>query len=86
MRYLIRHRTTYRYARPVKLQPHRLMLFPRSSHVLRVLDSKLHCTPGAKLERTQDVFGNLIVTPDFADPASQLMIESEFAVEQSAAE
>lgn len=86
MRYVIRHRTTYCYARPVELQPHRLMLFPRSSHVLRVLDSKLHCAPDARLERTRDVFGNLIVTAESADLAGQLKIESELTVEQSAAE
>ena len=85
MRYLIRHRTTYRYARPVELQPHRLMLFPRSSHVLRVVDSQLGCTPAARLERTQDIFGNLIVTAEFAGAARRLEIESEVTVEQSAA-
>ena len=85
MRYLIRHRTTFRYTRPVEFHPHRLMLFPRSSHVMRVLTSRLPCTPAARLERTQDVFDNLIVTAAFSEPASQLVIESEISVEQSAA-
>lgn len=86
MRYLIRHRTSFRYARPVEIRPHRLMLFPRNSHFLHVLDSKLHCTPEAKVEWTQDVFGNLVVTAEFAGPAAQLVIESELDVEQTAAE
>ena len=85
MLYVIRHRTTYRYARPVELHQHRLMLFPRSSHLIRVVDSGLRCRPAARLERTQDIFDNLIVTADFATPASQLEIESELTVEQSAA-
>jgi hypothetical protein len=29
MQFDIRHRTIYRYARPVVMQPHRLMLYPR---------------------------------------------------------
>jgi len=86
IRYLIRHRTTYRYVRPVELRPHRLMLFPRSSHVIRVLDSSLACTPPARLERTLDVFGNLIVTAEFAEAAARLIIASDLIVEQSAAQ
>ncbi|WP_246804644.1 transglutaminase N-terminal domain-containing protein [Mesorhizobium mediterraneum] len=31
MRLAIHHRTTYRYARPLVLQPHRMMLRPRGS-------------------------------------------------------
>lgn len=84
-RYLIRHCTTYRYARPVQFQAHRFMLFPRSSHVIRVLDSRLRCAPAARLERTQDIFDNLIVTADFSRAARQLVIESEVTVELSAA-
>lgn len=85
MRYLIRHRTTYRYARPVEFRTHRLMLFPRSSHVIRVLDSSLRCTPAARLERTQDIFDNLIITADFSGAAGQLVIESELTVKLSVA-
>jgi transglutaminase-like putative cysteine protease len=85
MQYLIRHYTTFRYRRAIELHAHRLMLFPRSSHVLRVVDSRLSCTPAARLERTQDIFGNLIITAEFSDATSQLVIESEVTVEQSAA-
>jgi len=35
----IRHRTSYRYARPVWLQPHRMMLCPRGQHDLRLLET-----------------------------------------------
>ena len=85
MRYLIRHLTTYRYTRPVEFRTHRFMIFPRSSHVIRVLDSSLRCTPAARLERTQDIFDNLIVTADFPEPADRLVVESIVTVEQSAA-
>ena len=85
MRLNIRHTTVYRYARPVALQTHRLVLFPRGSHILSVLRSELHCRPCAKLEWTQDVFGNLIATADFAESAAELVVESNLAVEHNAA-
>lgn len=84
MRLAIQHRTTYRYERPVVLQPHRMILHPRGSHDIALLSSSLSCTPVADLEWTQDVFGNLIATGIFSQPADELVITSEFTVEQSA--
>jgi transglutaminase-like putative cysteine protease len=86
MQFDIRHRTSYRYARPVTLQPHRLMLYPRTSHELRVLVASLHCTPAAEFTWTQDVFGNLMATANFAQMAAELVITSEVSVELSAVE
>lgn len=37
----VRHATTYRYARPVSLGPHRLMMRPRDSHDLRLVGAEL---------------------------------------------
>ncbi|MGO4842876.1 transglutaminase N-terminal domain-containing protein, partial [Rhizobiaceae sp. 2RAB30] len=59
MRLAIHHRTTYRYARPVVLQPHRMILRPRGSHDTALLSSSLSCSPVAELQWTQDAFGNL---------------------------
>jgi Bacterial transglutaminase-like N-terminal region len=84
MKLSIHHRTTYRYARPVVLQPHRMMLRPRGSHDIAVLASSLVCTPPAEIDWTQDVFGNLIATGIFAELAAELVIASELTVEQSA--
>ncbi|MDH4992411.1 transglutaminase family protein [Aquamicrobium lusatiense] len=84
MKLTIHHRTTYRYAPPVALQPHRMILRPRGSHDIALLSSSLSCTPVAELEWTQDVFGNLIATGIFPEPAAELVITSEFTVEQSA--
>lgn len=84
MRLTIHHRTIYRYARSVVLQPHRMMLRPRGSHDIALLSSSLSCSPDAELEWTQDVFGNLIATGIFSQPAGELVITSEFTVEQSA--
>ena len=85
MRLNIRHRTTYRYACAVVLQPHRMMLRPRGSHELSVLAISISCSPAAELTWTPDVFGNLIATASFAEKTAELVITSEMTVEQSAA-
>jgi Bacterial transglutaminase-like N-terminal region len=41
----VRHVTSYRYARPVVLGEHRLMLRPRDSHDLRILSTRLVIVP-----------------------------------------
>jgi transglutaminase-like putative cysteine protease len=84
MRLTVRHLTTYRYARVVTLRAHSLMLFPRASHELRVLETSLRCTPEAQLAWSQDVFGNVVATATFAGPAAELLIESCSIVEQCA--
>ena len=84
MQLRLRHETVYRYRRPVKLQSHRLMLLPRGSHDLRVLTSLLTIMPEAEVTWAQDVFGNLIATANFVEPADRLVITSELTVEQRA--
>jgi len=59
----ITHTTEYRYVRPVRLTPHRLMLRPRDSHDLRVLSATLGVSPPAASTRwAHDVFGNSVAT------------------------
>lgn len=59
----ITHTTEYRYARPVRLTPHRLMLRPRDSHDLRLLSATLGVSPPAASTRwAHDVFGNSVAT------------------------
>ena len=84
MKLHIRHTTTYRYARPISLQDHRLMVFPRGSHELRVLASSLRCTPEAELQWSQDVFGNVVADATFHASTAALVIESLVTVEQCA--
>jgi transglutaminase-like putative cysteine protease len=84
MKLSIHHRTAYRYARPVMLQPHRMMLCPRGSQDMAVVVASLVCSPPAKFNWAQDVFGNLIATGTFSEPALELVITSDLAVEQSA--
>jgi transglutaminase-like putative cysteine protease len=81
MKLRIAHSTIYRYARPIRLQAHRLMLFPRQSHDLDVLNASLRCTPEPKINWTQDVFGNVVATATFADQSATLSIATEMTVE-----
>ena len=68
VRVRVRHETEYRYEEPVRLLAHRLMLRPRDSHDLRVLDTKLAVSPPPRSTRwAHDVFGNSVCFLEF-DP------------------
>ncbi|MEI9890563.1 MAG: transglutaminase N-terminal domain-containing protein [Caulobacteraceae bacterium] len=84
MRLTVVHTTTYSFARPVRFNPHRLMLRPRGDQDLRVLDYALRCSPAAQLVESQDVFGNLVTTALFDQPADRLEIVSRLILETTA--
>jgi len=68
------HSTEYRYARPVRLTAHRLMLRPRDSHDLRLLDATLGISPPARTTRwAHDVFGNSVCMVDWTDARTDLL-------------
>ena len=77
----VRHTTIYRYSRPVRFGDHRLMLRPRDSHDLRLIQTSLKCSPPAALRWRYDVFGNSIAIASFAEPAAELRIESGLRLE-----
>jgi transglutaminase-like putative cysteine protease len=81
----IRHTTIYRYAQPVSLGPHRLMLRPRESRDLRLIGSTLTTTPAATVTWATDVFGNPVATATFLDMADTLTIEATARIELYAA-
>lgn len=78
----IRHATTYRYGGPVQFGPHRLMLRPRDSFDLRVVDTSLSIAPQAKLRWMHDVYGNSVAVAHFAAPADTLDIVSELVIQR----
>jgi len=78
----VSHTTRYRYAAPVLLGPHRLMLRPRDSHDMRLLSAVLTLSPPGNLHWAYDVFGNSIATAEFAAPVSELVIRSDLKVER----
>lgn len=61
------------------------MLMPRGTHDLRVLASSLRLNPGGDVTWAQDVFGNLVATARFSEPADTLVIAAGVDVEQCAA-
>ena len=62
------HETIYRYRVPVRLLPHRLMVRPRDSHDMRLLETKLTVSPPAARTRwAHDVFGNSVCYLHFAE-------------------
>ncbi len=81
MRFRIAHRTRYAYAAPVTFGEHRLMLRPRDSHEIRLLDARLTTDPAAELRWVYDTFGNSVAYARFAAPADHLDIESMLTVE-----
>jgi transglutaminase-like putative cysteine protease len=82
----VRHTTIYRYARPVMLGDHRLMLRPRDSHDLRLIKTNLTFSPPASVHWMHDVFGNSVAVASFAQPAAELRIESNLMLETYAVE
>ena len=83
MMYLtVRHATTYRYDQPVSLGTHRLMLRPRDSHDLRLVDAELTLSPPGALRWMHDVFGNSVAQVEFEQAASELMIVSTLHLER----
>jgi transglutaminase-like putative cysteine protease len=75
------HRTRYRYAEPVSFGPHRMMMRPRDSHDLRLLDTSLTIGPNASVRWLHDVFGNSVAIAEFVEPADELLVESAFRAE-----
>jgi transglutaminase-like putative cysteine protease len=77
----VSHKTVYRYAKPVRFGDHRMMLRPRDSHDLRLVDTSLSISPPASVRWLHDVFGNSIAIASFRDIAAELVVHSSFHAE-----
>ena len=80
----VQHTTIYRYRRLVRLGEHRLMLRPRDSHDLRLIETSLDCSPSATIRWSYDVFGNSIAIASFAEPTTELRVISRLRLERFA--
>ena len=58
----------YSYATQVSFGPHRMMMRPRDSHDLRLIDTALTITPSASVRWLHDVFGNSVAIAEFWSP------------------
>ena len=82
MKYLtVRHETRYRYSNPVPFGAHRLMLRPRDSHDLRLVEAELTLSPPGETAWMHDVFGNSVAQVNFAQAAAELLIVSTLHLE-----
>ena len=78
----VHHLTRYRYVRPVRFNEHRLMIRPRDSHDLRLLDASLRIEPESRLRWVHDVFGNSVAVAEFDTDSDLLEIESTIVIER----
>ena len=81
-RLIIRHETLYTYERPVTFAAHRLLVRPRDSHAIRVVDAVLTVSPGGDTRWQYDALGNsvCVFTPRGASAA--LSIASDLVIER----
>jgi transglutaminase-like putative cysteine protease len=78
----ILHTTNYRYSLPVRFGEHRMMLRPRGSHDVRLLEVSLAISPTAEVRHIHDVFGNSVAVANFTDePATELQVESRLVID-----
>ena len=78
----IEHTNVYRYARPVELTPHRLMLRPAENHGLQIRSEHLAITPANRMSWEHDVFFNSVTQVFFTEKTDELTILSRYTVEQ----
>jgi transglutaminase-like putative cysteine protease len=78
----VRHATTYRYSAPVTFGQHRLMLRPRDSHDLRIIEASLTLSPPGRIRWMHDVFHNSVALVDFDEPAAELSIVSTLVMQR----
>src|SRR3954469_13191489 len=83
-RLTVRHSTTYRYSAPVSFGQHRLMLRPRDSHDLHIVEASLTLSPPGRIRWMHDVFHNSVALVDFDEPAAELSISSRLVMERYA--
>ncbi|MCZ8314242.1 transglutaminase family protein [Phreatobacter sp.] len=76
----LRHVTRYHYSQPVMFGPHKLMIRPRDSFDLRILETELDIFPAAALAWSHDVYGNPVALATFADAADRLEITSSLVL------
>lgn len=76
----VRHRTTYRYARPVQFDRHRAMVRPHETPDLRLLRMSVETRPQSAVRWIHDVFSNAVTVFDFAEPSDVLEVTAEFEI------
>jgi transglutaminase-like putative cysteine protease len=82
MKYLISHKTTYRYSEPASLSQNELFLHPRETDTQRVVQSRLTIVPEPQyLHRRTDYFGNIVYVFMVQQPHNELSMTAASIVE-----
>ena len=77
----VRHITRYRYARPVRLGEHRMMLRPREDPDQTLVFERLIITPEPRMLRIErDGLGNFVAIARFEGVAHELCFDNEIIV------
>ncbi len=78
----VTHTTSYAYRKSVEFGDHRLMLRPRDSHDLRLLNATLSIEPAANVRWLHDVFSNSVAVAAFTEPSDVLRVSSEIVIDR----
>jgi transglutaminase-like putative cysteine protease len=81
-RLTILHETRYSYERPVSFGTHRLLLRPRDSHAIRVLEASLTVWPSGPTRWVFDALGNGVCLFTPQGPSDSLTIASRLVIDR----
>jgi len=81
-RLAIRHETFYAYERPVAFAQHRLLVRPRDSHAIRVVNAMLTVSPPGETRWVYDALGNSVCCFTPRGEGTSLSIVSELLIER----
>jgi transglutaminase-like putative cysteine protease len=76
------HETQYAYERPVGFAMHRMLLRPRDSHAIRVVDAFLTVSPPGEVRWLYDALGNSVCCFTPRGVSTRLSITSELVIER----
>jgi transglutaminase-like putative cysteine protease len=78
----IRHETLYSYERPVRFAVHRLLVRPRDSHAIRVVETSLTLSPPGDTRWLYDALGNSVCCFTPQGEGRALSIVSNLVIER----
>ncbi len=81
-RLTIRHETLYTYERPVGFAPHRLLVRPRDSHAIRVVEAHLTLSPPGDTRWLYDALGNSVCYFTPCGESNRLAIVSDLVIDR----
>ena len=78
----ILHETLYAYERPVSFAAHRLLLRPRDSHAIRVVEALMTVSPPGEIRWLYDALGNSVCSFTPGGESRALSIVSELVIQR----